>query len=81
MTYDKLKAKTPKQLKTCLYNAGWKKEDIVDFLDDYLHWLENYFYENYTPSREELEKYSFEKLCEVYNVDIVDFIWEAICDA
>ena len=79
MTYNKLQNKTPKQLKTFLYNYGWNKSDIVDILKED---LKTYHHE------EDLEIWlqfldtaEFEAICDMFHDDIVDFIWEEMCNA
>ena len=81
MTYKKLQSKTPKQLKTFLYNCRWNKSDIVEFLFDYYSYLSDYFPENEIIIRKDLENLTLEQLCERYQADVVDFVWEEMCNA
>lgn len=79
MTYSKLQKKNAKQLKTFLYNYRWNKSDIVDILKEdlkiYRHGedLEIWF--------QFLDTTEFEAICDVFHDDIVDFIWEEMCNA
>ena len=81
MTYKKLQNKTAKQLKTFIYNYRWNKNDIVDFLFDYYTYLDDYFPENNVLTREDLNNFTLEQLCERYHADVVDFVWEELCGA
>ena len=79
MTYSKLQKKNAKQLKTFLYNYRWNKRDIVEFLFDYYSYLYTYLPDDRPILKNNLEKMSFEKLCEDYHDDVIDFIWEELC--
>ena len=81
MTYSKLQSKTPKQLKTFLYNYRWNKVDIIEFLFDYYSYLDSYFPESGILTRKDLENLTLEQLCERYHEDVVDFVWEELCNA
>ena len=67
MKYSKLMSKTSKQLKNFLYRYGWNKENL--------------FWEYIVTDMEDVFTLTFEQLCEKYHDEIIDFIWEEMCNA
>ena len=77
MKKEQLQRKTPEQLLTHLRNNRWTKEIIVDFI------IENCLEDADNPASAyvDLMLGTYLQICEKYHDDIVDYIWEAYCDA
>ena len=76
MTYKKLQSKTPKQLKTFLYNYGWNKSDIKEMIGEEILTEDRFKYIDFIISTS-----SFESILELYHDIVVDLIWEELCNA
>ena len=78
MTYRQLKEKNAKQLKTFLYNYGWNKKDIQQILREI---PTNMTGESLALVNCAIETLTFEYLLELYHDEVVESIWEEMCNA
>lgn len=78
MTKAMLQAKNGKQLRTFLYHYGWNKKDIQEMLREIPTEMTGEALDivNFV-----IETWTFEHLLELYHEEVVDYIWEEICNA